>query len=430
MTDQLGLPFNQPYLIGVLLAVGAIADAHLVVDGPGCLLAKAQLIHGPHDLGCTLLDCAGPHRVDFTGVDVDRLASDIEAQVLGRLQHGARQQQVGVVLLSALPMCEILGTDYERLAQQARSQMAEPVLVVPGRSLSEDWLAGYGAVLRALASGLELSPPAPRPDAVAVVGYFMDRNEGDHRGNVAAIATMLQALDLDLVSLWLSGSTVEQLRSVRHAETILSLPHGREAAATLARRLDARLVEVGLPFGLEGTRAWITDVAEATGRQQQLQAYLRRELDLAAGRLQWFIPQIFLERRFAFAGDPHYARPLAGLIEELGGQLATMVLVGDEGHLSSDDRAALEQICPVFFQPRISRGQLPAELGLDAEAIDLAIATTDAKEVLHLPSPWVEWGYPSRFTHWPADEPFLGFDGCLRFVGRLSNALLHEASRR
>jgi nitrogenase molybdenum-iron protein alpha/beta subunit len=40
----------------------------------------------------------------------------------------------------------------------------------------------------------------------------------------------------------------------------------------------------------------------------------------------------------------------------------------------------------------------------------------------------MEFGFPSEFTHFLRDEPFLGFQGALAFLGRLTNDLVKGLS--
>ncbi|MBI5241271.1 MAG: hypothetical protein HY926_12435 [Elusimicrobia bacterium] len=256
---------------------------------------------------------------------------------------------------------------------------------------------GYAAALEALAAGLDLGGARPEKGKVAVVGCFMDRNEGDHRGNVAELERMLRALGLEPASVWLSGRPHETLREARRAGAVLSLPHGREAARVLARRLGVSVVEAGLPFGLQATRRFVETLGREFGRGKQADAFIRRELDLVAPRLEWSVPHAFLNRRFVFAGDPHYGAAFAELIAELGGR--TEVL------------------------------DLPPH-GLGPDAADLLVADTRVLERTRPRTAWLEFGFPCELTHFLKDEPFLGFPGALGFLSRAANEVSKGFCRR
>ncbi|OGR47854.1 MAG: hypothetical protein A2X37_05270 [Elusimicrobia bacterium GWA2_66_18] len=247
-----------------------------------------------------------------------------------------------------------------------------PPFALPTRG--EGGLAGgYAAALEAIAAGLDLDGAAPSARSVAVVGYLMDRNEGDHRGNVAELERMLRAVGLEPVSVWLSGRPSVHLREARRAGAVLSLPHGRAAARVLAGRLGARLVEAELPFGLPATRRFLERLGREFGREAQAEAFIEAELDEAVARLRWSVPHAFQNRRFSFAGDAGYAPGFAELIEELGG-----AVTAPDG----------------------------ADLVVGAAAGGL------------------EFGYPSERRHALNDEAFLGFPGAVSFASRLANAVV------
>lgn len=421
-TRSAGLRMNPPYLVGAYLAVNAVPDLYLLVDGPDCAFSKAEKIHGQHDLFSTLLSCEGDHRVRYTGVNVDQVAADFE----GRIEEGLRRMAAGkrcaAVALTSLPMCTIVGTDYARLLRRAGG--AKPMLLLPGKTLSDDWLGGYEAVLDVMAAGMDLKGGRRKRDTVAVVGHLMDRNEGDLRGSAAELRRMLKALELRAATIWLSGEPWARLREVRNAGTIISLPYGRKAARRLAKRLKARLVETDLPFGVEGSRRWVEKIGKALGREERARAFVRRELEETIPRLEWIVPRAFLGRRIVFAGDPHRAGLFKEQVEGLGAEVPLMLLTGERKHLPASWKVPG---CRSLFEPKDHEVRAAWE-GVLKRGVDLLVTNTEVLDLLRPRVPWVEWGYPSHYTHFPADEPFLGFRGALTFLGRLANAVSRGAA--
>ncbi|MDD5627845.1 MAG: nitrogenase component 1, partial [Elusimicrobia bacterium] len=234
---------------------------------------------------------------------------------------------------------------------------------------------------------------------------------------------MLSALGLQTVSIWLSERSYEELRRVRHAGTIVSLPHGRKAARVLARRLGARLVEAGLPFGLEASRRFLEQVGLQTGRADAARAFADRETDETAPRLEWTVPHAFLGRRFAFAGDPHYAAAFADMVEELGGRVAATVLIGGAHHLPAEARAALEQRPGTMFEPHREKVRRLFREATRNE-VDLLVGTSLGIKNIVPEVPWLEFGFPSEHTHFLKEEPFLGFTGALALLSRMANELV------
>lgn len=421
MSKGPGVRLNPPYLHGAFLAVNAISDAFFLGDGPDCIRAKGEQIHGRHDLFSTLMSCKGEHRVHYTGLSVFNIAANLEGEIAAGLERIARRPSCGAVFMGSVPMCTIAGTDYERIVRQVLAGGFKPYFIVPPQiGLAGDWLDGYAAVLEALASGMDLAPAAPRPENVALVGYLMGRTEGDHRGNVRELERIFRALGLNCVSTWLSGGDFESLRAARNAGAVVSFGHGRKAARILAERLGVRLVAAELPFGLAATKRFVESLGREFGREKEAEAFIRAELDEAAPALEWAVPHAFLGRRFAYVNDPHYAAPFAEMIEELGGEISGMILLGGGRHLPEAERLALSTRPKTSFEPM--QNEIEREwLGLSRREADVLVATTMAVEFIKPRTSWLEFGYPSDYTHFLKDEPFLGFRGAVGFFSRLAN---------
>ena len=277
MTDSPWTEYvRMPYTVGVYLAVNAIPDAYVVVDGPDCLFFKAEFVHGTHDLHSTLLDAQSRHRVIHTVADTNKVVVDREAEIEALLNRVASQPDAGAVFVTALPMTAITGSQYDRLARAVRVQTGKPVLEVPARSLQADWLDGYERVLAALAEGLDLAPPG-EPDEVAVVGLLLDRTEADHLANVREVTRLLeQGLGLRVASVWPSNRPVENLAAAGRARTVVSLPYARRAARVLAPRIGANLVEADLLLGVRVSDEFVRAVGRATGLEGVADGFIRR----------------------------------------------------------------------------------------------------------------------------------------------------------
>jgi len=421
LSNAPGVRLNPPYLHGAFLAVNAISDAFFLGDGPDCIRAKGEQIHGRHDLFSTLMSCKGEHRVHYTGLSVFNIAANLEGEIAAGLERIAQRASCGAVFMGSVPMCTIAGTDYERVVRQVLDGGFKPWFIVPPQiGLAGDWLDGYGAVLEALAKGMDLTPAAPRPENVAIVGYLMGRTEGDHRGNIRELERIFRALGLNLVSAWLSGGDYEGLRAVRDAGAVVSFGHGRKAARLVAERLGVKLVEAELPFGLAATKRFVESLGREFGREKEAAAFIRAELGEVVPALEWAVPHAFLGRRFAYINDPHYAAPFAEMIEELGGEMWGMILLGGSRHLDEDERRALSKRPRTSFEPMQNEIER-LWMGLSRREADALVATTMAVEFIKPRTSWLEFGYPSDYTHFLKDEPFLGFRGALGFCSRLAN---------
>lgn len=408
------------YVVGVYTAVNAIRDAWVLVEGPDCAHLKTQYLQGNHDWNSTLTSVSGFHRVANTALHPVHMTRSREKAIHGALTQIAGHPATSGLLMTSMPMASVTGADYARLCAEVTESSHKPVVHVPGRSLSGDWMDGYAETLFSLARRLDLTGGTPIPDKVAIVGYLHDRNEGDHRANVRMLREMLAAIDLDVTSIWLEGQAFADLCAVRDAGTILSFPYGRKAAAWIAQRTGARLIECELPFGPAATERWLRQVGNATGREGQAEALIERELAECIPPLEWVVPHVFQHRRLAWIGDPHMVRGFKEFTDLVGARLVAAVITNPTAH-SAGLAQFLGEDVRLLVWPRLREMlRFLSDVGSD-EPIDLLV--TNQAGVGQMPVATVEFGFPTLYTHCLYERPFLGFRGFLAFADQLANAI-------
>jgi len=412
-----GHRMNFPSLLGAYLAINAIPDAYILVDGPDCALYKAHFIFGRHDLRSTLLNIEGRHRVCFTNVCAQSVTHDHSELIVRRLRMLNELDEAKLILLTSLPGCSITGLDYDHLVRSVLPLIKKDALAIPPTSLIGDWLDGYAVTMRAFAKYADLSGGKPDPGKAAIVGYFMDRNEGDHIGNIRELKRLLAALGLETVSVWFGGEPYESLKRARDAGIVVSLPYGRDAAAEVARKTGARLVEAPLPFGMKATELFLRQVAAATGRTKEAEAFIAREKKEILERLEWIVPYLFLHREATFLGDPHLMEGFVDICEDLGVAVRRCFLTAREGHVTPRPDGP-----PALFEPDIYNQAVQEFIQHPSE-----IVVSNTNEITRIIR-WgetviLELGFPSYFHHALSDRPFLGFSGFLAFTERLADFL-------
>ncbi len=412
--------FSLPYQLGVYLAVNAVSDAGLVVDGGDCVMPKADFIAGNHDLRSTLLSPYGKHRIVCTMTAPLPQDSNHERKLSSLLAEVAADGGFSAVLVTGLPFFKLAGVDYEGVA--AGITKGSPVADVPALSLEAGWLEGYDLALEALVRLL----PAPRRRGrrpgkrprVAVAGYLFDRGERDHTANLAELGRLLALSGLELVSVLPSGVPFRELARGLEADLVVSLPYGRRAAARLAARSGAALLETGLPMGLKGTSAWLAALRRAAGLRGGLPAAVAAEESMAAGEMAPLL-DVLAHRGAVFAGDPH----LFGAFVPFAGELRLRV---PAAALDSGVREKLPVRPPQLLLLRPDMAAAAAAVaalgGYDKPQL-LVGNSFAATEGLAPGLPFVELGFPSYGHHCLNDEPFLGFSGARTLAGRLANAL-------
>ncbi len=411
------------YMIGVYVAVNAISDLYMLVEGPDCAYMKTQYVQGNHDWNSTITSVSGFHRVANTALHPAHMSGSREEGVLESLLRIAERPAVPAVALTSMPMAFITGADYERLSRIVTDRTGKPAIHIPGKSLSGDWLDGYQEVLTALANQLDLSGGRVDERKVGIVGYLYDRNEEDHGANLRELRRMLEALDLEPGAVWLSGSRFGDLAAVRDCGTILSLPYGRKAAKRIARRTGARLVEMPLPFGLEASEGWVRKLGSLFGRDKQAEAFIDRELSRIVPKLEWVIPFLFQGRSVAFVGEPHVLPGFAEIIGMLGARLRYAIVTNRPLHA----RGLQEQLPDVELCVHPKMKQLMRFVMRRAPEDKPDLLVTNNTGIAGSEGAILEFGFPSGFRHALYDRPFLGFSGALAFIDDMANALrMHE----
>jgi len=409
------------YMIGVYLAVNAISDLFLLVEGPDCSYMKTQYVQGNHDWMSTLTSVSGFHRVANTALHPSQMTGSREEGVQEVLLRIAQDDAVPAVALTSMPMAFITGADYERLTRVVHKATGKTAIHIPGKSLSGDWLDGYSETLLALASQMDLSGGRRDDRKVAIVGYLFDRNEEDHAGNLRELRRVFEALGLELVSVWLDGSRFGDLAKVRDAGTILSFPYARKAAKKLARRTGARLLEVDLPFGLEASERFVRGLGDAFGCEGRADAFVDQELSRVIPKLEWVVPFLFQNRRMAFLGEPHVLPGLKDMVSMLGAELDYAVITNQAHHAQG---VALDG-CAVLVYPKMKEMmRFVTRRALDCE---VHLLVTNNMGIMGAEGAILEFGFPSAFRHALYDRPFLCFSGALSFIDSMANAMrMHE----
>lgn len=389
---------SMSYQVGILLAINAVPDAYVVIDGPDCVYRKAEWVAARHDLSSTLLDVFGAHRVATTLTAAEDVPLARGDEVKSRLRAIASNPGATIALVSAMPHVALLGLQYDKITRELAGEIPLVLGVVPSRSLEGDWLDGYSETLCAFARAVQPGGADAGPDRVAVIGHLMDRTECDQVANVAEIERMLRAVGLDPVSVWASGRPFAHLERARDAATLLALPLGRDAARVLAERTGARVVDVPVPLGVEATREFLRAAAAPLDAAERADAFIESELALLVPRLEWAVQHYLVGKRVLFIGEPSLLPGFSAICTEVGLHLVGSLGTGRSG----------------VPRPR------PAA---DVDQPDLVVGPS------HVIAPWrgtvptLELGFPSFHNHCLYPRPFLGMQGWIALLDDLVRAL-------
>jgi len=407
------------FLTGLYLAVNAVSDAYLVVDGTDCVVRKAECVYASHDLFSTLLDCRGAGRVLHTGAHMKEILSGDSSGM--ELKVRALRGRAGVVLVSSLPVMAMTGRDYNKLAGGLNGQAGARVVNVSGNSMDRDFLDGYSLAFEKIAEDMALKKGRGKPKKIALAGNFMDRIEGDHTGNLAELRRMLSLLGIELVCAWPDGGGYSGLKKIERASVIVSLPYAREAAEILARKTGAALLPLGIPLGFGGSAAWLLAVAEAAGVPgKTVSAVLGRELASSHGLARMAVGGGLAGKRVCFTGDPYLGEAFCAFAGELGMTVAGVCLSCAGGKWAEAENIFYGRLVLRDFR---ARTYSDAVAGLFAKGgCDLLVSNTIGRRAELLRLPGLDFGFPSYRYHALLPAPFMGFRGGVNLVERLFNA--------
>ncbi len=331
------IPHCLPFLDGVYLVINTVPDLAVVIDSPSCALLKAERVQGNHDFLATLSPLKN-NRLYYSSADLSSLSMGVEDKYVASLKEADKNPTISRIVSTAISMAIITDRQYDMIHEEIKDQLQHPITEVPSRELYGDWLDGYKDTLAALAKDLPLDTKdgGDNSNKVGIVGYMMDRNEGDHIGNLEELKRIISALGLELVSVWPCGEPTDKLAQIGQAGTIISLPYGRKAAQIISRRNDAKLIDAPLPLGLDKTKEFVSIIAEACGKQDIAERFIAEEEKQILPKLNWIIPQTFLDKKIAISGDPYTVEGLADVVEFLGAEAMALFCSSRAEHAENE----------------------------------------------------------------------------------------------
>ncbi len=417
--DRYGQPLDYTYLTGLYLLVNAISDSAAFIDGPDCVMGKAEHVFGKHDFNSSILDCVESYRIFFSGTDVRNTVVSREEAIGKALLKFKAREDIEAIFFAAMPMCLLTGTDYVKVSRDVSSELGKPVVHIPSNSLRAFFLDGYAEGLKGLAESLELSGGLRDEKKAAIVGYFMDRTEDDHYSNLRELKRLVAGAGLDLVSVWPDGGSLEGLRRARDAGWIISLPYARDAARIVAEKTHAKLIELDLPWGMKNSETWVRRLGEAVGHENRAENFIQDEKARLSQPLDFLSKTYIQGKKIMIAAEPYALFNISTLVEELGASVESRVSVGciPEKNISfgAMKSSVLERPTAGLLRRSYARAR---DLG-----VDCVIANGDVRRMVNGEAVFVEFGYPSYFYHALEGHPFLGFRGCLDFALRIADQI-------
>lgn len=223
------------------------------------------------------------------------------------------------------------------------------------------------------------------------------------------------------------GTTIEELKNLGRGVATLGLGWfaSREAAVEVENRTGVPREILDLPIGIAATDRFL-EILRFRGGE------IAREVELERGQLVDLIvdtQQHFHGKKVAIFGDPDHVLSLTEFCRDLG-MVPIHILTGTPGKLF--DRKAKEILGPKADQTNVQReGDLfLLHQLIKNEPVDLLLGNTYGKYIARAEDvPFVRVGWPILDRAGHSLLPTLGYNGAVRLVTRMLDALLDRRDR-
>ncbi|MBW1811308.1 MAG: hypothetical protein JRJ87_24180 [Deltaproteobacteria bacterium] len=433
---------------GVSLAVHAVPDAFLLMHtGVGCKYKAASQIAN-HDWQ------VHPNRREGWTEVGDRALIKGSAERIGPyMRTWSQRRDPAFIAMVTATFLQMTGEDFKAAAQKAADYLECPCAVIATEGFRGDLFEGYAQLLLELIRQVDWDKKPSRPKEVGLLGYFFDRYEADHIGNLQQIRFLLNGIGLNLGPSMLSGRPYDELMQIRRCGLLLGTPYLRPIRADVDKICSRPLHSVDLPLGLRGTARWVRQVAKAAKVSlERADKFISGQVSYAKSRLSRLSEEHMRGLEVAVFAETPYAAGVCSMLIELNLQPILIGLrdsslggVEEFQRILKADGVELPDKAEVLVQPSLrlirskfiellKQHRLTGIFGTSAELNLLStISSADLLEPESMFPPsqaegrvfGVEIGFPSTSHHAFHAEPLMGFGGAVVFAQRIMQQATH-----
>ena len=267
--------------MGLLWTLGGIRDAAILEFG-----SMGHMIYAERWLWQSGIDTGG--KLFTTHLDEKDIALGITKRFSEAVREIIEQRNPRVIFVLPSTIPEIIGTDMEVLCQEAEDECAIPVIALKKGNFKEKLHNGIEEALYCAVRELACKHPgAARSEKVTynLIGSCMDLAKFE--ADALELKRLLkEALGMEPICVLSSEASVSQIEEMGSAHINLVLRReGLKAAEELKSRFGTEYV-YGLPYGYQGTAAWLRGIAEQTGLTLN-EEFIRRECAEGHAALQY-----------------------------------------------------------------------------------------------------------------------------------------------
>jgi nitrogenase molybdenum-iron protein alpha/beta subunit len=419
-------------MTGISVAVHAIPDGFLLMHtGVGCKYKTAAQV-APHDWA------EHPNRREaWTQVGEVQLIRGSAARIAPFARAWYERRRPTFMQVVSAYFIELTGEDCRDVVGVTEKTVPCDMAMLTTAAPNGGFYSGYADVTLEVAKRIDWKAPVT-PGTAAVLGYWFDRYEGDHKGNLSQLRTLLRVCGLDTGPVLLSGTPYTELQQAGSAEHLLMLPYMGKRARKVKRTTKRTPIPLDLPMSLAGTSYFLRTLARATGADtRRVESYIeaqsahaRKQLAAIVHRMRGVSLAIFAEGPlaaglYALCTELGLTVPVVGIRESfLGGKTGFIDILDRWGVPLSPDTEVIEQ--PSLRWTREHIGQAIVD-GRIHGVVGSAHETN-----LFLQSPYrpgmerrsehyftIQVGFPSDEHHVSVPLPLFGYTGAMLFAQRI-----------
>ena len=288
-----GLEYGQ--LTGVNIGVHALDDAFMLMHcGVGCKHKTTSQLSS-HDLARNVVEREG-----WTEVGDAELITGASERIGPYLRSWYARIQPSLIVVISVTFLDLTGEDLPFVVKEEGETIPCPVLRVSAPGTGGDLFLGYQNMLLAVLRSLNWKKTVQNQRGVAILGYYFDRYEGDHIGNLQQLSALLKMLGLELGAVAFSGVSIDKLQVIPEQKYQLVFPLLQPKLKRLKRFTKRNLIQVHLPIGLRLTAKWLQIIGKEHGVPQRLLAQVIQKKQRQIGEKLQIAKRKFLAKKSIF----------------------------------------------------------------------------------------------------------------------------------
>ncbi len=241
-------------LTGAAAFFDSIPDSFTLINGPlWCYFYAMKYVDNENPMAARRFFCTQP--------SPQSLVYGTEADLLAGFEFIRQNAKPKRVFAETNCSVSLVGDDMQGIAD--RAGLPWPVYAMDGGGLLGSFEAGFAAA--SLRVEKEMKPGARKEKSVNVLGLSTVHMKG--REDAAEISSLLSEAGISVLSMPGAGSSWEEIMDAPCAA--LNVVVRDELGLSLARQMEKDFgiphLSVGLPYGTDGTPAWLAKICETLG---------------------------------------------------------------------------------------------------------------------------------------------------------------------